>query len=134
MTVTLDVSAAVEVVMGRPRQQSIVEILKEAEWVVSPSLFVYEASNVMWKYHALREHPVSELIHKMKHMLEIVDEYIEAEDLYEEAIALACQIKHPAYDAVYLVTSRRRNATLVTLDSRLADAAHRVGISVAPLR
>ncbi|MDN5311569.1 MAG: hypothetical protein PWQ68_542, partial [Thermoanaerobacteraceae bacterium] len=33
--VTIDVSAAVEVVMGRPKQQQIIDILEKAEWIIS---------------------------------------------------------------------------------------------------
>jgi len=131
MIVTLDVSAAVELVMGRPKQKLIISILKEAEWIIAPSLFAYEATNVMWKYSKLSDYPVDELIHKTRHMLEIIDEYIDPEVIYEEAIALACRIDHPAYAAMYLVTSRRRNATLITLDFRLMAAASKLQIPVA---
>lgn len=131
MMVTIDVSAAVEVVMGRPKQQPIITILKKATWVIAPSLYIYEASNVMWKYNSIQNYPVNDLMRKTRYLLEIVDQYIKAEDLYEEALPLACKLNHPAYDAMYLVTSRRKNATLVTLDTRLIAAANKIDIPVA---
>lgn len=131
MIVTIDVSAAIEVVMGRPKQQPIINILEKAEWVITPSLYIYEASNVMWKYNSIQNYPVNDLLHKTRHLLNIVDHYIKAEDLYEEAIPLACKLNHPTYDTMYLVASRRKNATLVTLDSRLIDAARKIDIPVA---
>lgn len=66
-------------------------------------------------------------------MLEIVDQFIKSEDIYEEAIPLSCKINHPAYDTMYLVTCRRKNATLVTLDKRLIKAANMLNISVASI-
>ena len=47
MRITIDVSAAVEIVMGGKRQQEIVNILNDADWVIAPSLFIYEASNCL---------------------------------------------------------------------------------------
>jgi hypothetical protein len=38
MIITIDVSAAVEVVMGGKRQEKIVNILNDADWVIAPIL------------------------------------------------------------------------------------------------
>lgn len=133
MIVTIDVSAAIEVVMGRPKQKKIIDILEKAEWIIAPSLYIYEASNVMWKYHILLNYPVDDLLHRVRHLIEIVDMFINAEDLYEEAIPLACKLKYPTYDIMYLIVSRRKNATLVTLDEKLVDAAKKLDIPVATI-
>lgn len=133
MIITLDASAAVEVVMGRLGQQSIVSVLEKADWIVAPTLYVYETSSVMWKYYKLCNFPINDLVHKARHLLELVDEFVEADDLYEEAISLACELNHPVCDTMYLVPSRRKNAPLLTLDSRLIEAAVKTGISVVHL-
>jgi len=65
MIITIDVSAAIEVVMGRPKQKKIIDILEKAEWIIAPSLYIYEASNVMWKYNILQKYPVEDLLHKI---------------------------------------------------------------------
>lgn len=131
MIVTIDVSAAIEVVMGRPKQKKIIDILEKAELIIAPSLYIYEASNVMWKYNIHLNYPVDDLLHKVRHLIELVDLFVNAEDLYEEAIPLACKLKHPTYDIMYLIVSRRKNAALVTLDSKLIEAAKKVDIPVA---
>lgn len=89
MIVTLDVSAAVELVMGRPRQAAIAAALEKTDWVVAPDLYLYEAANVMWKYHQISGLPKAELGHAFQHLVELVDEFIEAGQLAEKAIALA---------------------------------------------
>ena len=129
MTLTLDVSAAIEVVMGRPKQLEISSILKQAEWIITPNLFIYETSNVMWKYSKI--YRVDMLIKKTEQTLALIDEYINPESIYEEAIALACRHNHPAYDAMYIVTCRRRNATLVTLDNKLMKLASSLQVPCA---
>lgn len=129
MILTLDVSAAIELVMGRPKQIEISTLLKRADWIIAPSLFTYETSNVMWKYREL--YNVDTLLKKTRQTLALVDEYINPKTIYEEAIALACKHNHPAYDGMYLVTCRRRNATLVTLDNKLMTLASSLQIPSA---
>lgn len=131
MIVTIDVSAAVEVVMGRSKQKPIIDILKKADWIIAPSLYIYEASNVMWKYHSIHNYPLEEILKKTRYLYEIVDQFINANELFEEAIPLSCNINHPAYDSMYLITSRRKNATLITLDKKLIKAAKKINIPVA---
>jgi len=131
MRITIDVSAAVEVVMGGKRQQEIVNILNDADWVIAPSLFIYEASNALWKYHEYRDYSKEDIMKKVEYLYEMVDQFIDAKDIFEEALPLSCKISHPAYDAMYLVTSRRKNATLVTLDKKLVRVAKSIDVPVA---
>lgn len=131
MRITIDVSAAVEVVMGGKRQEEIVNILNDADWVIAPSLFIYEASNALWKYHEYRDYSKEDIMKKVEYLYEMVDQFIDAKDIFEEALPLSCKISHPAYDAMYLVTSRRKNATLVTLDKKLVRAAKSIDVPVA---
>ncbi len=133
MIITIDVSTAVEIVMGRPKQKMLIDILKEADWIIAPSLYIYEASNVMWKYHSLQNYPIDDLLAKTIQMIEIVDQFIKSEDIYEEAIPLSCKFGHPAYDGMYLVTCRRKNSILVTLDKRLIKAANKLDLTVASI-
>lgn len=133
MIVTIDVSTAVEVVMGRPKQKSIIDILQKADWIIAPSLYIYEASNVIWKYHSIQNYPLEDILKKTRYLHEMVDQFINARELFEEAIPLSCIIDHPAYDSMYLVTSRRKNATLITLDKRLIKAAKKIDIPVASI-
>lgn len=132
MIVTLDVSAAVELVMGRPRQPAIAAALEKAGWVIAPALYIYEAANVMWKYHQIGL-PQAELDHAFQHLLELVDEFLEAERLTDKAISLACELNHPVYDAVYLVACQNWHAALLTLDTKLAVTAAKIDLQVIDL-
>lgn len=130
MIITLDVSAAIELIMGRKKQFFIKSKLENADWIIAPTLFIYEASNVMWKYNTIKNYPKEKLMKKMRYLLELVDKFVESKDIYEEAISMSFNINHPAYDAMYLVACRRRNAKLLTLDSRLIKAAKKINIPV----
>lgn len=132
MTAVLDASAAVELVMARPAQKQVAMILQRCDWVLAPSLFIYEVANTMWKYHRLLKVQMKELEARLRQAMEIVDEYLCAGDLFEEALRLSAQIGQPVYDAVYLVASRRRQASLISLDRRIVGAAKRLGIDFKP--
>ena len=133
MRVTIDVSAAVEIVMGGKKQKEIKKNLYEADWVIAPSLFIYEITNVMWKYHSYKSYPKEVIVKKLQYLYEMVDHFVDAESIFEEAIPLSCKVNHPTYDAMYLVVSRRKNAKLVTLDKKLVNTAKKMGIPVASI-
>ena len=133
MIITLDVSAAVELVIGGKYQKKIISILNNADWVISPSLFIYEASNTLWKYHEYKNYSKKDIMKKINYFYKIIDQFIDAKDIYEEALPLSCKINHPTYDAMYLVTSRRKNANLVTLDKKLIKIAKNINIPVSEI-
>ncbi|ACL68793.1 type II toxin-antitoxin system VapC family toxin [Halothermothrix orenii] len=130
MIITLDVSAAIEFIMGRKYQPFIKSKLEKADWIIAPTLFIYEASNVMWKYHSIKNYPQDKLLRKLRQILNIIDQFVEPKNIYEEAISVSFKIDHPVYDAMYLVTSRRKNAKLLTMDNRLIKAASKLEIPV----
>ena len=130
MIITLDVSAAVELIMGRKKQIFIKSKLENADWIITPTLFIYEASNVMWKYNSFKNFSKDKLMHKLKLSIELIDNFIKSEEIYEEALNTSIEIDHPTYDAMYLVTSQRKNAKLLTLDKKLIDAAKKIGVPV----
>jgi predicted nucleic acid-binding protein len=129
--VLLEKALNIEKENKKRRQKSVVKILNNADWVISPSLFIYEASNTLWKYHEYQDYSKEDIMKKIEYLYKIVAQFIDAKDIFEEASPLSCKISHPTYDAMYLVTSRRKNATLVTLDKRLIKAAKSIDVPVA---
>ncbi len=130
MIITLDVSAAIELIMGRKNQFAVKNTLEKADWIITPTLFIYEAANVMWKYHSLEGIPQKKLSRKLDHSLKLIDRFIYPEDLYQQALSLAAEIDHPAYDAMYLAAAKKKSGTLLTLDEKLISAAENIGVPV----
>jgi len=50
VTLVLDASAALELVMARPERLSVAALLQHYDWMIAPSLFVYEVANALWNY------------------------------------------------------------------------------------
>lgn len=62
MILVLDTSAAVaavEIVLHRDSAQSLAEVVREADWVIVPTLFIAEVNNVFWKYQKFVDYPAS---------------------------------------------------------------------------
>ena len=131
MTLVLDASAALELVMARPERLSIATLLQRHDWVIAPSLFAYEVANALWKYHRLVKIKQRDLQERLLQAIALVDELVPARDLYQDALRLACEIESPAYDAAYLAAARRRKAAILSMDRRITEAASRLGIRIA---
>ena len=131
MIAVLDASAAVEIVLRRAQANRFAAIVKNADMVLSPLLFISEVSNVFWKYHRITGYSITESENNIEQALALPDNYVSESELYREAFRLGCKHYHPIYDAVYLVLARRNSAQLLTLDKRLEALAKKIGIDLA---
>lgn len=50
MTVVLDASAAIAVVLGTRQAEQFIPQLERADLVMAPDIFIAEVCNVLWKY------------------------------------------------------------------------------------
>ena len=123
MIAVLDSSAALEVVLKRPGAKPITEHLLNADWVISPTLFVSEVANAFWKYHRLAHLPLDLCEKCMDRAIALPDDFTNETDLYREAFAMACSTNHPVYNCMYLVLTRRNNGVLLTMDRKLRNLA-----------
>jgi predicted nucleic acid-binding protein len=130
MNIVIDASAAVGLVLALPGTENFTPLLEQAALVTAPDIFIAETSNAFWKYRKadLLSATRSELA--LEQAICLPDRFESSSALYLEAFALACRHLHPVYDALYLVLARRTNATLLTLDRRLAALAGQLEIGV----
>ncbi len=130
MIVVLDVSAAVAVATGRCDSENLIKILGEADWVISPELYIAEAANVFWKYHAFENLPIRICEERLEAVISMVDDFFPTKELVKESLAFSCRVNHPVYDSLYMILARRENALLLTQDKRLIAAARKNSIQV----
>jgi predicted nucleic acid-binding protein len=124
----LDASAAVEIVLQRDFAQRLAKAVREADWVIAPTLFVVEVTNVFWKYQKFVDYPYPDCERDIEQTIALPDQYINEIDLYREAFKLGCILDHPIYDMLYVVLARRNNARLLTMDKKLIMAAHKADV------
>jgi predicted nucleic acid-binding protein len=130
LALVLDASSAMRIVLDPAREVETLQKLKRAEAVYAPMLFVAETGNALWKYvnngHIAEES--ARRLHADATML--VDRFVADAELFPEALGVAIHSKHPVYDALYVVTARRKAAGIMTSDRRLAALAAQLDIPV----
>jgi len=116
----VDTSAAVEIVLKRQSAGKLIQLIKDADWILALHLFKSETVNVFWKYHAFAGLPIKECEIFMEQTLAISDDFIDEMDIYREEFKLNCDLTHTVYAMLYLIIARRHNGTLLTQDKKLS--------------
>ena len=123
MIAVVDTSAAVDLVINPDGNSGLSDILAEAKWVLAPTLYISEVTNVFWKYHNFQNLPRDRAEEGIELALKLPDSFADENELYREAFSMACITRHSVYDMMYLVLARRNGAILVTKDRRLQTIA-----------
>jgi len=121
MICVLDASAAVEIVLKKSNAVDLINRIMTAEKVIAPALLYAEVGNVFRKYVQGGFLSIEKAANLYRTSCQIVDEYIEIDELSEEAFFEAIRINHSVYDLYYLVLARRNGAKLLTCDKKLSD-------------
>jgi predicted nucleic acid-binding protein len=120
-----------EVALQRSQAARFAGILKEADVVLAPELFVPEVVNTIWKYHQFEHLGLTACDRALEAALGLVDALVSSKEIYGEAFLLARTVRRSAHDMFYLALARREDATFLTTDSALKKEAKRQGIHVA---
>jgi predicted nucleic acid-binding protein len=128
MIIVLDTSAAAEIVLQRENSVSLGKNIVQAEWVITPTLFISEITNVFWKYYVFKDMPLELCEQAIDRAVSLPDEFVSEKDLYKEAFSLGCLTQKPIYDMYFLVLARRNNAYLMTMDISLKKIAKKNSI------
>lgn len=132
MIVVLDASASVEIVLQRDDAEQLGDVVRQADWVIAPTLFISEVTNVFWKYQVMIDYPYASCEKSIEQAIALPDDYLNEIDLYREAFNMACKLNHPIYNVLYLILARRNSALLLTMDKKLKDVATKSGVEIGP--
>lgn len=130
MNLVIDASAAVGLVLGITGTEVFTPLLEQADLVVAPDLYLAEIANAIWKYRKADLPPMARCEQVLEQAKNLPDHLESSSDLCLEAFALASRHRHPVYDALHLVLARRNNASILTMDRRLAELASQLEIAV----
>jgi len=128
--VVLDAGAAIKIVFQQTSSKTLSDYLKRADWVIAPDIFVSEVTNVFWKYHQFEDLPLNISENYMNKTIKLIDDFIKAGELYQEAFSFCCQVNHPVHDSMYLICARRHNAIFISADKKLNKIAQKYAIKV----
>lgn len=131
MNIILDVSAAFAIVTGNILANEFLPLIESADQVLAPDLFYSEATNTAWKFHHIEDATPEQSLMLAERAVQLIDLFIPSDSLWKNALSLACEIEHPAYDCYYLTAAQQMNATLLTVDKRLKKIAMKLNIPLS---
>lgn len=129
--IVLDASAAVNISRKTVEGDAFLALMDacEGEPVVSCELLSAEVRNAFWRYVRAGAMSFEEASECAQDAVDLVDEFASIEELGNEAFAEAVRLHHSVYDMLYFCLARRRGATLMTLDKRLATLCQETGVN-----
>ena len=130
MTVVLDVSAAVEILLQKEKKALFISLYEKASWVIAPDLYIAELSNVLWKYQKAGIISHIECNQYVEDGIELIDDFFPSKELWKEALGEGIKNTHSIYDMYYAILARRNDATLITNDSKLSQICNKLNIEV----
>jgi predicted nucleic acid-binding protein len=128
MLIVPDVSASIQILLKAEKELKYKTPLAEADLVIAPDLYAPELTNTLWKYYRakiLSKEQCEQYIHDG---IEYIDNFIDSKEIWKEAFTEGINNDHSVYDMLYLVTTRRNNAVLLTNDSALGKICKKENI------
>ncbi len=129
MIIILDVSAAIEMLLKKEKKAKFEQMYQAASWVIAPDLYVAEMSNVLWKYYRAKIFCRDDCIQYADDGIRMIDDFIDARQLWHEALEEGITNNHSIYDMLYVVLAKRHDATLVTNDGALSELCKQLKVA-----
>ena len=120
---TIIVDASVGVKWFVPEEHSDVAalLLDENVDLEVPRLFFSEFGNILWKKFTRDELSHKDVVDSARGLRSAMLIPVPDEWLLDAAIALACELKHPIYDCLYLALADSLETAVVTADQKFAN-------------
>jgi predicted nucleic acid-binding protein len=128
MTIILDVSAAIQIILKKEKADFFNEWYKKANWIVAPDLYITELTNVLWKYYKAKIFDHNECKDYVQDGIDLIDDYFESKEIWKEVLGESIKNNHSAYDMFYAILARRNDGVLLTNDSKLIKICKEINI------
>ena len=118
----VDASVAAKWLAPEP-DSPLAEALLDDE-LIAPDLLFAEVGNILWKKQLRGEMDAAATQIGARWLLQVPVQVHDSAGLLTDALVLALQLQHPAYDCFYLALARRVDAPLMTADRQLHARCH----------
>lgn len=116
----IDASVAIKWVVEEPGTAEALA-LRDGGRLMAPELLVAECANILWKKAIRNELSRQEALFAAKLLKSAEIELIPMRGLLEAITAIAIDLQHPAYDALYIAVALERDCRFVTADQGLVN-------------
>ena len=122
MTIVIDANIAAALLLDLSYSKQARAALDQAQALIAPDLVHAEMANTLWKLSVTEGKAASDFDLIVGRLPYLFEEIIAGHRLLGEALRLAIELKHPAYDCFYAALALTRRAPLMTADRKLATA------------
>ena len=119
MTIVVDASVALRWCFQLNGSDRAEKLLRSADRLIAPDLVIAEITNAAWKFVIFDGIAAESSIHAVREVVKAFEELVPMSLLKDRALAIAIELRHPAYDCFYLALAERNTAPFVTADDRL---------------
>lgn len=126
----VDASVAAKWVFKEPDSDRALALVGAMATIGAPSIIAAELGNIAWKRVRRGVWGAQDAPASVQFAIGLLTVIVPVEELWEDALRLALRIDHPIYDCFYLALAQREQASFVTADTRLAQLASQIGVSL----
>jgi predicted nucleic acid-binding protein len=119
MTIVVDASVVLRWCFQLAGSDRAEELLRSDDRLIAPDLVISEITNAAWEFVIFDKLAADAVTSAVREVTKAFEELVPASVLKDRALAIAIELRHPAYDYFYLALAEQRNAQLVTADERL---------------
>ena len=119
MTIVVDASVALRWCFQLNKSDRAEELLRSGHHLIAPDLVIAEITNAAWKFVIFDKMAPESAVSAVREVVKAFEELVPMSALRDRALAIAIELRHPAYDCFYLALAERSAAPLVTADERL---------------
>ena len=119
MTIVVDASVALRWCLQLNKSDRAEELLRSGHHLIAPDLVIAEITNAAWKFIIFDRMVPESAVSAVREIVKAFEELVPMSALRDRALAIAIELRHPAYDCFYLALAERSTSPLVTADEKL---------------
>ena len=105
--------------LSSAQELSVIAILRSDDHLIAPDLVIAEITNAAWKFVIFDRMRAESAVVAVREVVKAFEELVPTGVLKDRALAIAIELRHPAYCCFYLALAEQRTSSLVTADDRL---------------
>jgi predicted nucleic acid-binding protein len=119
MTTVVDASVAMRWCFMLDGSDRAANLVDSGQRLIAPELLIPEFINAAWRLVVYAGAPPDLALDSVSQIARAFEELVPSVALKDRALAIALELRHPAYDCFYLALAAMREVPLVTADDRL---------------
>jgi predicted nucleic acid-binding protein len=119
VTTVVDASVALRWCFQLNGSDRAEELLRSNDHLIAPDLVIAEITNAAWKLVIFDGVITESAQAAVRDVAKAFEDLVPTSVLKDRALAIAVELRHPAYDCFYLALAERSASPLVSADDRL---------------